>query len=60
MLDSKWKSQRSSSVQMIAFLTDGKNVISSSAFELGYGFDDVEDWKKYEVVQSKIRISHSQ
>ncbi len=56
MLDSKWKSQRSSPVQMIAFITDGKGVISSSAFELGYGFYDVEDWKKYEVVQTKMRI----
>ena len=57
MLDSKWNSQRNSPVQMIAFITDGKSVISSSAFELGYGFYDVEDWKKYEVVQTKIRIS---
>jgi hypothetical protein len=56
MLNSKWKAQRSSPVQIIAFVTDGKKVITSSAFELGYGFYDVEDWKKNEVVQTKMRI----
>ena len=56
MLDSKWMAQRSDPVQVIAFITDGQKVLSSAAFELGYGFYDVVDWKKKEVVQTKMRI----
>ena len=46
-------------VQMIAFITDGKNVISSSAFELGYGFMMLRIGKNMKLYKAKYEF-HSQ